>query len=228
MDDRKQIFFVEGADDRGVVKALLRASGKNDQWFERACRIAGGNGNFSEMLEGLALSLKNTKAYDVIAIISDADEDAQSTWSNILKTFRNALGPTAQSYDFPETLPRDGFLANPKRDGLPTLGAWIMPNNRSGRMLEDFFLRLISENDLLLQEAERVLLDLESKGLKRYKKIHRSKAKVHTWLAWQDPPGKPMGLGMDIFKDRMVLKAPEAVEFLEWIETLLPEIARSS
>lgn len=39
MDDRKQIFFVEGADDRGVVKALLRASGKNDQWFERACRI---------------------------------------------------------------------------------------------------------------------------------------------------------------------------------------------
>lgn len=225
MDDRKQIFFVEGADDKGVVKALLRAFGKNDRWFEEVCRMVGGKGNFSEMLDGLALSLKNTKAYDVIAIISDADDDAQRAWSGILKTFRNTLGTTAQSYDFPEALPRDGFLASPKQDGLPKLGAWIMPDNSSsGRMLEDFFLRLISEEDLLLSEAERVLSELESKNLKKYKAIHRSKAKVHTWLAWQDPPGKPMGLGMDIFKDQMNLSAPEVLAFLGWIEKLLPKI----
>ena len=218
MNCRKRIFFVEGADDKGVVKALLRACKKEVFPFEEACCPANGKGNFSDALGTLALSLKNPAAYDVVAIISDADDNAQRAWSDILKTFRNAFGTTAKRYDFPEKLPRDGFFATPKQSGLPTLGAWIMPDNSSGRMLEDFYLHLIPENDSLLQEAERVLSELESKNLQKYKAIHRSKAKVHTWLAWQENPGVPMGLGLDILKNQMNLDVPDAQAFLGWLK----------
>ncbi|GAC1568786.1 MAG: hypothetical protein NVS3B14_19320 [Ktedonobacteraceae bacterium] len=28
---------------------------------------------------------------------------------------------------------------------------------------------------------------------RRFRNAHESKARIHTWLAWQEEPGKPMG-----------------------------------
>ena len=57
-------------------------------------------------------------------------------------------------------------------------------------MLEDFALNMIPAEDLLIRKVEVVLSELEAEGIQRYKQVHRSKAKIHTFLAWQDEPGK--------------------------------------
>jgi hypothetical protein len=60
-----------------------------------------------------------------------------------------------------------------------------MPNNQLPGMLEDFVAYLIPPRDRLHPKAEAILRELEQAGLNRYSSIHRPKALIHTWLAWQ-------------------------------------------
>ncbi len=71
-----------------------------------------------------------------------------------------------------------------------------MPNNNDSGMLEDFIKFLIPDKDALLPIAESTLNSIESQFLNNYKSIHRTKALVHTWLAWQEDSGTPMGLSI--------------------------------
>lgn len=44
------------------------------------------------------------------------------------------------------------------------------------------------------------------------------KAMIHTWLAWQREPGRPMGLA--ITKRFLDPEAPSAMEFVAWVRRL--------
>jgi hypothetical protein len=54
----------------------------------------------------------------------------------------------------------------------------------------------VPDDDNLMPFVEQSLATIESNKLNKYKEIHRSKAKIHTWLAWQETPGTPMGLAI--------------------------------
>lgn len=56
-----------------------------------------------------------------------------------------------------------------------------MPNNNLEGMLEDFVLQLVSSENVLMQKAESTLSELEAEEIQQYKRVHRSKAKVHTF-----------------------------------------------
>ena len=68
-----------------------------------------------------------------------------------------------------------------------------MPDNVNLGMVEDFALSLVPQNDSLINEAESILQRIEQVGIQKYIPKHRSKAKIHTYLAWQDEPGAPIG-----------------------------------
>lgn len=93
-----------------------------------------------------------------------------------------------------------------------------MPNNRFEGMLEDFALNMIPAEDLLIRKVEVVLSELEAEGIQRYKQVHRSKAKIHTFLAWQDEPGKP--IGQAITTRILNPDAEEAKAFIGWLNKL--------
>ena len=73
-------------------------------------------------------------------------------------------------------------------------GVWIMPDNRQNGMLEDFISFLIPHDDRLLPVVDSIIEKIEADKINKYKMIHHSKACVHTWLAWQEDPGTPLGV----------------------------------
>ena len=85
-------------------------------------------------------------------------------------------------------------------------------------MLEDFLATLSEPNDPLMNKAEEVLSDLETQGINKYKAAHRAKAKIHTFLAWQDEPGKPMGTS--ITTKILDPTKHSAKVFISWLEEL--------
>lgn len=93
-----------------------------------------------------------------------------------------------------------------------------MPNNQVSGMLEDFVACLIPTEDDLLPKAQSVLQEIEQISINRYTLTHRPKALIHTWLAWQEKPGMPMGQA--ITAKVLNSNAQLAIAFIEWLKLL--------
>lgn len=66
--------------------------------------------------------------------------------------------------------------------------------------------------------AEEAVVLAEDRGVARFKAVQRSKAVVHTYLAWQDEPGKP--LGQSITAQALRPDQPLAERFVDWLKRL--------
>ena len=51
-------------------------------------------------------------------------------------------------------------------------------------------------------------------------KIPKLKARIHTYLAWKEDSGLPLGWAIDL--SYLDVNKPEALEYLEWLKTLFP------
>ncbi len=198
----KQILLVEGNDDKHVFWAIFEKH-KVEGSFE----VIDTNG-IDNLLIDLPSYLKTDN--DTIGIVIDADTNIQSRWNsikNILKDFE---------YTLPNELEATGTIL--RSNDWPTIGLWIMPNNNTSGMLEDFVSVLIPNENEILPFVNETLESLEINKLNNYKPIHKSKARIHTWLAWQENPGTPMGLAIT----RSFLNANNELcnLFINWINKL--------
>lgn len=148
---------------------------------------------------------------EVIGVVIDADPDLDARWNSIKYNLKK-LG-----YDVP-LLPTIGGTIIEGKERNPTIGIWLMPDNNATGMLEDFVKYLIPENDMLLKETDRILVEIEERQLHKYNPIHKSKAQIHTWLAWQEDPGTPMGLA--ITKSYLNTNTELCQQFVEWLNQL--------
>ena len=91
----------------------------------------------------------------------------------------------------PKIFPRTGLIVE-NEDGI-RFGVWIMPDNKFHGMLETFLKNLIPDTlEPLMTHAEISLTRALELGA-QCRGSHIDKALIHTWLAWQDPPGQPLG-----------------------------------
>lgn len=93
-----------------------------------------------------------------------------------------------------------------------------MPDNLLPGMLEDFVRFLVPDGDVLLSKAESVLAEIEQSQIHRYSLVHHPKALIHTWLAWQKIPGRPMG--QSITARVLLHDTPVALSFVRWLQRL--------
>ena len=100
---------------------------------------------------------------------------------------------------------------------VPRIGIWIMPDNKIPGILEDFVKYLIPEDDSLRDYSLQCVDNLPEK---RFKDSYRSKAEIHTWLAWQEEPGTPMGLAVT---KKYLCNVDSARTFLDWLNRLFNE-----
>jgi len=135
-------------------------------------------------------------------------------WNSI----KSKISKSEKYKDIPKELPPNGLVLEPKEKYSPKIGVWIMPNNNTEGMLEDFVSQLADEEDVLMKEAEQVLNSLEKRNIQKYKNVHRAKAKIHSFLAWQDEPGKPMGQA--ITAKILDPNSAKANNFIKWLEEL--------
>jgi hypothetical protein len=134
----------------------------------------------------------------------------------------------------PRTPVENGWVSDPISfyETPVRVGIWLMPNDLArGGMLEDFAVQLIREGDVLLERARLALDEIEKIteiGDQRFTPAHRSKALIHTWLAWQRNPGRPMGTA--IKAGYLKYDATPALAFVAWLRRLftpssVPEVA---
>jgi hypothetical protein len=126
-----------------------------------------------------------------IAIILDADNSAISTWQSVCSVLLKS------GYEeLPASPDPEGAVIISNNPDLPKVGVWIMPDNISPGEIEDFFLQLIGKEDFRLSHARRAVDELINQKPDLLNNSNRSKAEVHTWLAWQKEPGRSMGVAI--------------------------------
>lgn len=122
---------------------------------------------------------------DILGIVLDADEAFAGRWQRI-RGMCVGLFP-----QIPKEMPRNGLVVE-NADGM-RFGVWFMPDNESRGMLETFLKFLVPNNSApVMKYADEAMGEAHKRGAP-YRECHIDKALIHTWLAWQDPPGQPLG-----------------------------------
>ena len=194
----RRILLVEGVDDEHVMKHICGNHG-----IPRLDEIRQ-HGGASRLLESVPVRIKASEEGDVVGLIIDADTDLDARWRSIRG------GIVEMGYNnAPEVPVPDGtILAPPAGTLLPRLGIWIMPDNRANGILEDFLRFLVPQPDALLEHVERSVADIPDEERRFRRPEDEPKAIIHTWLAWQQEPGKPFGTAITArFLDPSVTEA---------------------
>lgn len=200
--------FVEGVNDREVVYRVENFYGLRDICEVKAL---GSKDGVRQAIE-LHLNEMASKVKTIGAIV-DADLDMPSSWASI----KSSIDRTG-NYTAPKAIPLEGLILDPIVPDNPKVGIWIMPDNSRTGMLEDFMKEMIPQDDNLLGVVSNTLDDLESNHLQRYKAVHRSKAWIHTYLAWQDEPGNTLATAVD--QNLLNPRAAIVKSFAEWMRLL--------
>ena len=193
------VLIVEGADDFFALKELLtkfKLLGK--------IRLEEGGG-YSRIRESIDTRVDGSNL-ERFGVIVDADEDIRARWESISGAFKDA-GYVNMPVD-PDPL---GTIIT--RNGYPTIGIWIMPDNQLPGEIEDFIRLLVPSDDTLWLHAENAVANIPPS--ERLFKDSVAKALLHTWLAWQKEPGKPIGLA--IIKRYLSTETNAALQLKNWL-----------
>ena len=202
----RAILLVEGYDDMRVIENICR---KRDIAAPHEVKSHDG---VEDLLRSLPIQLAaSTEEGDVVGVVIDADKDVTARWQAI----GNRLSDAGYDNVPDEPDPKGIVLASPGGSILPTVGVWIMPNNQDGGKLEDFLISLVPNHDILFTHATDVVEHLPDK---RFGQKDQVKAIMHTWLAWQESPGRPYGVAIQAsFLDAQV---PAADALVAWLNRL--------
>ena len=195
--------FVEGKDDLHVVSAICRKFQLPDTFQIIDCE------GVDNLLDQIPIYIKLHEPF--IGILIDADSGLEARWhqlTSILTPFNYEVS------DSPDAL---GTIIHSDLH-RSVIGVWIMPNNKVNGMLEDFAHALIPTGDETISYAERAIITIQESAVAKFSDIHRSKALIHTWLAWQESPGTPMGLA--ITKSYLDYNHDLCLLFVKWLNRL--------
>jgi len=92
-----------------------------------------------------------------------------------------------------------------------------MPDNCRAGTLEDFLIDLVPKGDALWPYAREVTNEAHSRD-GRFPDSAFNKAYLHSWLAWQENPGRPFGLGLKARYFRS--DSQSACAFASWFRRL--------
>lgn len=202
----RNVLLVEGADDEHVIKHLCAHHG-----VPHLDEIAN-SGGVPQLIESFPVRLKESDV-EALGVVVDADTNLQARWEALRDRLREAR------YDPVPQTPLEGgtILPSPAGTLLPRVGIWLMPDNRTSGIPEDFLRFLVPVDSPLLTHVEHSV-DGIPPAERRFSDQDRPKAVIHTWLAWQEHPGKPLGTAITVrYLDAGV---QEAGAFIDWLRRL--------
>ena len=197
------LLLVEGKDDEHVLYNLF-AHYKVPQKF----KIKNTEG-IDRLIEALDVEVDGSELKR-IGVVVDADVVLEDRW----KALKNVLLKAGYS-SIPSMPGSNGTII--QNDERPTVGIWLMPDNTLPGMIEDFIKFLVPKDDVLWPLAEDIVQRVIETDQK-FRSSYRSKANLHTWLAWQEEPGGPMGQA--ITKRYLNADETHARQLIAWIRQL--------
>lgn len=206
-----KILLVEGNQEIRVIPELMKRNGIPWERNNEPVYIDGNKGYQYLVKPGRIKPILKASELLALGIIIDADDNPLGRWQSI----RNAVLESIP--DIPKVLPEEGLI-HTTLEGIK-FGIWIMPDNKIQGMLETFLTYIRSINDEELWNfAQEVTQDARSKGA-AFKDSHLDKANIHTWLAWQNPPG--LQLHQAVMKKHILNpQHPNAQKFVAWFKDL--------
>lgn len=207
--DQSKVLLVEGAGDEVVIKEIL------DAW-NIPCPCIKVCGSDTQVFQALKIYLSNPAQYNTIGVIVDADIHPEGR----LQRFAQVLN-ASKHYRLDEKTPliAEGLITNGVVVDAARVGLWVMPDNQGHGMLEDFLSGMAAAvHPELLEESEHAISKVESQGIQQYTSRHRPKAIIHTYLAWQEEPGRT--LPQAIQKHYLDVSSDNARPFVTWISRL--------
>ena len=177
----KRILLVEGVDDEQVLKCLCEIRG-----IQELYEITGQKG-VERLLENFPVHLKESDI-EALGVIVDADTDLAARW----QALRDRL-IKAEYQNVPLLPDPTGTIVPPPENTLlPRVGIWIMPDNQNKGILEDFLHFLVPEGSPLFEHVKSSVMAIPESE-RHFSQLAEPKVIIHTWLAWQKKPGKPLG-----------------------------------
>lgn len=204
---KNNLLIVEGKDDLYSVIQLMKhyvTWPDNDKDWPVHVKQAGGIDAI--LREGYITAEIKASGIQRIGVMIDADDQNPTRYQSIKRLC------SSEFPNCPAQMPQGGLVTD-RHDGK-RFGLWIMPDNQSNGTLETFLRYLIPDggSDLWTLACDSLDSALEIGATCRA--VHRSKAELHTWLAWQDPPGLPLGLALT---SRILDPGAEySQEFVSW------------
>jgi len=204
------LLLVEGSEDAHVLHHLRKRHQIPEETF--TIRPSKDDGGIDALLGTLPTQLK-ANDLERLGIVVDADTDLDARWAAVRNILLQAGG-----VDIPAAPDPGGTIVTIERpDRTLRVGVWIMPDNVIRGMLEDFVTCLVPANDTLWPRAVNCVVQIPESE-RRFSPAHQAKAHIHTWLAWQEEPGRPMGQA--ITKRYLDAEAESAQRFIAWIRRL--------
>ena len=206
----EKVLLVEGEEDKRVIPELVEANGVpwGNKPKDRIVEIKPLHG-IEKLLDKNLINIElKASGLEILGIILDADESPSNRWQSI----RNCL--IDKFPDLPEQLPQSGLI----HSGEIKVGIWMMPDNKERGMLETFLQFLLpGDRKELWGFSEQSCRQAKEQGA-CFKDCHNDKAKIHTWLAWQNPPGRQLH---NAITERILSPAsPQAAVFMQWFRNL--------
>lgn len=192
-----RLLLVEGNDDEHVVKHLYTETVKPPDFD---IEQMGGVDQVSEEVDAHA----KVPDRSALGVVVDANSDVNGRWHSI----RDGLARAG--IQAPEHLPPGGALIPATQSGQPTVGIWLMPDNKTSGEIEDFVSGLISDDDVVWPLA----CDYIDRIPDEERPLKLSKARVHAWLAAR-AEGAPMGGA--IGQGKFDLECDAAQTFSTWL-----------
>lgn len=213
MSKEENILLVEGSDDLYAIAELMGhyTDWPRDRKLNPVQIIDSGGVEKLLKKENISTRMKSASMKN-IGVVVDADNDCQPRWDELKNLFKDYFPA------IPEKLPSNGLICE-NNEGK-RLGIWIMPDNSSQGMLETFLSTLIhtpeSENHLWMHAIKSTNAAKQLNAI--FRDAHLDKAKIHSWLAWQDPPGDAFGTA--ILRKVLNPSMPSAQIFAKWFMDL--------
>lgn len=213
------LLLVEGPDDFHTIAKLIEKNGLGTCSNFRPSDNAAADfvikpmGGFPRLRQSLKAELASS-TFHAFGIVVDADNEPANRWASVTDRLKEIQSPLAFQFDdVPPAPTASGVVL--KTNSPLTIGIWLWPDNAAAGDMESFASLLVPANDALWPHAEEAVRTLPET---RFIDTHRNKAHIHTWLAWQDPPGQQ--LGEAIRSGTLPSDAEQARAFLSWLSKL--------
>ena len=200
----RQILLVEGRDDEYVLKHLCGQRGVQN--LDEITPL----GSVEWLLENFPVRLKESDV-EALGVVIDADTDIAARWQSLRDRLRKAGYQNVPG----DPVVTGTILHPPPKALLPRVGLWIMPDNQTKGILEDFLRFLVPPGSGLFSHVESSVASIPDEE-RRFSQLAQPKAIIHTWLAWQADPGKPLGTAITAkFLDPHVAQVDVLVAWLK-------------
>lgn len=214
----KNILLVEGEADRAFFELICKKLALDAFVRVAAPKDLTGSHNTKEgVFNCLPTELKNLGDGQTtrLAVVLDADSESNGGFQATL----DRMGKIVAPFGYLVSGSSAGGSIYQNNDGLADFGLWVMPNNAQEGMLEDWVKSCMhSDEQTLFTHAVSAIDALPAPP--KFNTIHRSKAEVATWLAWQKRPGH--GLYRVVEDDLIDTGSPLYLELSAWLKQVFP------